>query len=88
MDALDGSVGRLMQNVDTTRVVASFAALAVLYYLGRIVYNVYFGPLASIPGPKARAWSNIPFARTMWRGEDGMEYPGWWIQHPLAREVY
>ncbi|KAJ5647415.1 cytochrome P450 [Penicillium lividum] len=45
-------------------------ALLVLlaYPIGRIIYNVYFHPLAHLPGPRTWAATRLPFIRALLRG--------------------
>lgn len=41
---------------------------SVFYFLGKAVYDVFFGPLSHIPGPKTNALSRIPYVRHLLRG--------------------
>ena len=38
------------------------------YPFSRVIYNLYFSPLANFPGPRAWAASRIPFIRSLIRG--------------------
>ncbi|KAM5444445.1 hypothetical protein MaudCBS49596_008032 [Microsporum audouinii] len=40
---------------------AILVSLAILYAIGTVVYNLFLHPMASIPGPKLYAVSQIPF---------------------------
>ena len=40
----------------------------ILYSCGRIVYNIYWHPLAKFPGPKLRASSFLPYYWALWLG--------------------
>ena len=40
----------------------------ILYSGGRIVYNIYWHPLAKFPGPKLRASSFLPYYWALWLG--------------------
>jgi len=52
--------GLIKPTTDTSTIAVSFAGLAILYYLGQKIYDVYFGPLSKFPGPPLRAWTKIP----------------------------
>lgn len=39
--------------------VAAAFAVVVIYFIGRIIYNVFLHPLAKFPGPKLAAVSKI-----------------------------
>lgn len=60
---------------NASSLVFAFATLAVVYYVGMTVYKAYFGPLAKFPGPPLRAWSKVPYIRSMVTGEDIVDYP-------------
>ncbi|KAJ5948821.1 cytochrome P450 [Penicillium verhagenii] len=46
-----------------------FAVLVLLAYsLGRIIYNVYFHPLAHLPGPRSWAATRLPFVWALLHG--------------------
>ncbi|KAJ5672587.1 cytochrome P450 [Penicillium longicatenatum] len=42
--------------------------VTVLYPLGRIFYNIYFHPLAHLPGPRSWAATRLPFIWALLRG--------------------
>ncbi|KAH7042606.1 cytochrome P450 [Macrophomina phaseolina] len=43
--------------------------LSLLYFIGSVVYNVYFHPLSKYPGPKCAAASNAPYRFIDARGD-------------------
>ncbi|KAJ5348301.1 uncharacterized protein N7506_001554 [Penicillium brevicompactum] len=44
-------------------------ALIPIYYVGLIVYNIYFHPLSHYPGPKSMAATRIPYMRMVLKGQ-------------------
>ncbi|RDW72921.1 hypothetical protein BP6252_06828 [Coleophoma cylindrospora] len=49
--------------------VAIFLALSyIIYFFGRLVYNIYLHPLSSYPGPASYAATDIPFVRALLNG--------------------
>ncbi len=44
----------------------------VLYFSGRIIYNIYWHPLAKFPGPKLDVSTYVPYWWTMWVGNGPM----------------
>ncbi|KAJ5780592.1 Cytochrome P450 [Penicillium paradoxum] len=47
--------------------------LGICYFVGWIIYNLYFHPLASFPGPKANAATSLPFFRSVLGGSLPMD---------------
>ncbi|KAL9105032.1 MAG: hypothetical protein Q9187_008830, partial [Circinaria calcarea] len=45
---------------------------STVYLVGNVIYNIYFHPLAGVPGPKWAAASQVPIALVSWRG--GLTY--------------
>ncbi|KAJ5747974.1 uncharacterized protein N7511_009670 [Penicillium nucicola] len=48
-------------------------ALIALYYIGHIIYNVYFHPLSKYPGPKSMAATRLPYMRMILYGTSPQE---------------
>jgi cytochrome P450 len=40
----------------------------ILYFLGEAIYNLFFHPIANVPGPFFGRISNIPYTRWFWDG--------------------
>ena len=53
----------------TATVVASFATVALLYVFVGAIYNLYFHPLAKVPGPKLYSISNLPYINQLIQGQ-------------------
>ncbi|KDB21411.1 hypothetical protein H109_06659 [Trichophyton interdigitale MR816] len=53
---------------ETQSLVAAAAALLLAYPVCKIVYNLYFHPLAKIPGPRAWAATRLPYCRALIQG--------------------
>ncbi|KAI0127485.1 averantin oxidoreductase [Xylariales sp. AK1849] len=54
--------------------VVGILSLPLIYYSCIAVYNVYFHPLASYPGPKIAAASSLWYARSLTRGTLALEF--------------
>jgi hypothetical protein len=52
------------------------AAIYVVYSTALSLYNVFYGPLSKIPGPKLRAFSKLPSIVTLVTGTEADTYPG------------
>lgn len=50
--------------------VAGTVATYLFYQIVATFYDVYFGPMSKIPGPKLWAASHIPYILMLWNGED------------------
>lgn len=50
-------------------------ALYTVYTLSSSIYDVYFGPLSKIPGPRLRAFSRFPSIITLMQGCEARTYP-------------
>ncbi|EKG18820.1 Cytochrome P450 [Macrophomina phaseolina MS6] len=48
--------------------------LSLLYFIGSVVYNVYFHPLSKYPSPKCAAASNAPYRFIGARGPNRLSY--------------
>ncbi|DAA75509.1 TPA_exp: putative Cytochrome P450 monooxygenase [Trichophyton benhamiae CBS 112371] len=57
-----------MAVLETQSLVAAAAALLLVYPVCKIVYNLYFHPLAKIPGPRAWAATRLPYCRALIQG--------------------
>ena len=67
-------------------ILLSFIALSFVYYLGQSVYDVYFGPLSNIPGPKLNAFSILPAIITNHYGNESIDVPALHAKYgPLIR---
>ena len=73
---MDFLTAHLRIDFDTSRLVASVAALAVLYPVGLSVYRLTFDPLAEFPGPKIAA-------ATFWYEF----YYDWWCEGQYIFEI-
>lgn len=62
-----------LQRQDFFSICLGLLSLYVVSLLASSVYNAFFGPLSSFPGPKTRALSIIPWARTTWSGKDNLD---------------
>ncbi|KAI7091342.1 cytochrome P450 [Hortaea werneckii] len=86
MSHVEGPSSRLLGTLDTYTAGVTFAAAAAIYYLGKTIYDVYFGPLSKFPGPKINAWSRIPSILTLVRGDDNVDIPRLHQQYgPIVR---
>lgn len=52
----------------TSLAVESDSIQTALYFIGNIVYKLYFHPLHKVPGPAANALSRIPYVRHLLAG--------------------
>lgn len=59
----------LLGSLGLVQIALAFIAIYTIYHVANTVHNAFFGPLSSVPGPKIRALSIIPHARTVMRGE-------------------
>lgn len=55
-------------------VYAALATSVLLYYIVTEIYDVYFGPLSRIPGPKSYAASIIPTVYHMFLGDHALHF--------------
>ncbi|KAI1867702.1 uncharacterized protein JN550_006843 [Neoarthrinium moseri] len=54
--------GRFGSNEAFSQILPPVATLAVAYYIGRVIYNLYFHPLSKYPAPKLAAATDIWWA--------------------------
>ncbi len=52
------------------RIIIAITSISVVYLIFTSIYDVYFGPLSKVPGPKLRAFSKIPWVIAGIRGKD------------------
>ena len=75
MSHSEGVASGILGALDIYTAAVTFTAAAAIYYLGKAIYDVYFGPLSKFPGPKINAWSKIPSILTLVRGNDNVDIP-------------
>jgi len=63
MDSFENSMAK-----KPIALIGTFAALSVIYFVGKIVYLLYIHPLSKIPGPKINALTRIPYVRHLLAG--------------------
>ncbi|KAK2814459.1 hypothetical protein FQN49_008179, partial [Arthroderma sp. PD_2] len=57
-----------LTDLSVTNGCLALLSLAILYFIGSAIYNLFFHPLSSIPGPKLYAVSQVPF---LWESYSG-----------------
>lgn len=75
MPSTDFPVTAFLQKQDLLSLLLGFLSLYVLSVVASNIYNAFLGPLSSFPGPKIRALTIIPWARTNWSGNDNSDIP-------------
>ncbi|KAI9810828.1 MAG: hypothetical protein M1827_006035 [Pycnora praestabilis] len=48
--------------------IAASVVLPIVYFLGTVIYNLYFHPLRHYPGPKSWAATRIPYVTAIFKG--------------------
>ncbi|GME27350.1 Cytochrome P450 [Neofusicoccum parvum] len=66
MDFAQGSQLLTPYNIPT--LLGGAVVTAIVYQLGLAIYNIYFHPLRSYPGPRLHAASRLPYVLDLWRG--------------------
>lgn len=71
---------------NATSIIFAFAALSFVYYIGQGLFDVYFGPLSHIPGPKINAFSILPSILTNHYGNENTDIPALHAKYgPIVR---
>lgn len=65
----------ILSSIDPWSVGLISIAIYIIYSFTSSIYDVYFGPLSRIPGPKLRAFSKFPSIITQMKGCETTTYP-------------